>query len=296
MKNFSLLPSVLVLTCMGAGTAVAQMNADGTSSPPKVMVITREYLKPGRSGSMHVKTESAFVRAEAAAKWPVHYFAMDSLSGLPRSLFFTPYPSMEAWAKDMENVAHNATLSAALDHAMLADGDLLTSLQTSAFAFREDMSIRPSVKIEQMHYMDIAHFRIRPGHTKEWEDLIKLYQHGYEQADPNLHVAVFEQIYGTDSDGSFLIITPMENAAEVDHGLDTSKEFVKVMGEEGMAKIRDLTKSCIASSEDNLFVMNPKMSYAPDAWVNANPSFWKSAATAEPKPKTAKATDAKPAQ
>ena len=293
MKGFSLLPSVLVLTCMGAGTAVAQMNADGTSSPPKVIVITREYLKPGRSGRMHVKTESAFVRAEAAAKWPVHYFAADSVSGPPRSLFFVPYPSFEAWGKDMENTAHNSTLSAALDHAAVADGDLLTTMQTSVFAFREDMSIRPSVKIEQMHYLEITHLHIR--HMKEWEEIVKLYQQGYKD-DPTVHAAVFEQMYGTDSGGSFLIITPMQNTTEIDQGFEGLKPFAKALGEAGLQKLRELTESCIASSEDNLFMMNPKISYPSDEWVKANPSFWKSAGSTEAKPKTVKTVEPKPTQ
>ena len=54
--------------------------AHGTA-PPKVLVVTREFLKPGRGGSPHEKTESAFVQAMAAAKWPTQYIGADALSG-----------------------------------------------------------------------------------------------------------------------------------------------------------------------------------------------------------------------
>jgi len=44
----------------------------------------------------------------------------------------------------------------------------------------------------------------------------------------------------------------------------------------------------------NLFAFNPKMSYPSDAWVKADPSFWKPAAAPAAKP--AAKTEAKPAQ
>jgi hypothetical protein len=49
--------------------------------PPNVLVIQREYLKPGKGGMLHERSESAFVRAFANAKSDSHYFALDSLSG-----------------------------------------------------------------------------------------------------------------------------------------------------------------------------------------------------------------------
>ena len=90
--------------------------------PPKILTITREFVKPGKNGNAHDKTESMFVSAMAAAKWPAHYLAMDSVSGKPRSLFFTGYESFEAWQKDVQAQEKNATLWAALDRANEADG------------------------------------------------------------------------------------------------------------------------------------------------------------------------------
>ena len=80
--------------------ASAQDGMGGGIRRLRFCVIQREYLKPGRAGSMHEKTESAFIRAMTAAKWPTHYFAADSLSGPSRALFFVGYPSFEAMEKD----------------------------------------------------------------------------------------------------------------------------------------------------------------------------------------------------
>src|SRR3979409_546583 len=69
--------------------------------PPKILVIGREYTKPGRAGAAHEKTESAFVQAMKRAKWPTHYLAVESLSGKSRALFLTGYDSFAEWEKDI---------------------------------------------------------------------------------------------------------------------------------------------------------------------------------------------------
>ena len=59
------------------------------ATPPRVLTITREFVKPYRTGEVHGKAESAFVQAMRDAKWPTHYVGMTSLSGKSRALFFT---------------------------------------------------------------------------------------------------------------------------------------------------------------------------------------------------------------
>jgi len=78
--------------------AAAQDNSMG-HMPPKVLTVIREYTKPGKSGTLHEKSESAFVQAMMRAKWPTHYLAVESLSGKSRALFFTGYDSFAAWKK-----------------------------------------------------------------------------------------------------------------------------------------------------------------------------------------------------
>jgi hypothetical protein len=47
------------------------------------------------------------------------------------------------------------------------------------------------------------------------------------------------------------------------------------MGAEGMKKLGELSASCIESIEDNLFMINPKMSYVPDDVAKSAPEFWR---------------------
>ena len=127
------------------------MAAQDTTPPPKVLVLYREFLKPGKNGMTHEKSESAFVQAVAKAKWPEHYFAVDSLSGRPRSLFLFPYDSFDAWEKDATATQKNTALETTLDRAAVADGELLSDMDATVLVYREDQSLRGPV--------DIAHMR-----------------------------------------------------------------------------------------------------------------------------------------
>jgi hypothetical protein len=274
MKKLIGLSVGLGLLFIGSGIASAQEMPD-KMGPPKVLVIMREFLKPGKSGSLHEKTESAFVNAMAAAKWPTHYFAADSLSGPSRSLFFVGYDSFAAWEKDNTATQNNTTLASALDRASIADGDLLTSYESSSYIYRPDFSLRAAVDIAQMRYFEISRFVVRPGHGKEWEALVKLYTSGYEKAVPNARWATFESMYGVDNGGVYLVFTPLKSLAETDQSIGDSKQFATAMGEEGMKKLEDLAASCLLSSQTNLFAFNPKISYPPDEWIKADPAFWK---------------------
>lgn len=253
-----------------AGLATAQQKQSNT--PPKVLVITREFVKPGRAGTAHEKTESAFVQALSSSKWPTHYLAVDSLSGRPRSLFLTGFDSFEAWEKDTLAVQKNTALSASLDRAALSDGDLLSDMDGGAFNYREEFSLRPGADIPHMRYFEISRYHVRPGHDKDWERLVKMVMDVYDKI-PDVQWACYEAVYGV-PDGTFLFFTPRKSASEVDRAFAQGKQFEAAMGEEGMKQMRELSATTIESSETNLFAFNPRMSYVSEEWTKADPEFW----------------------
>ena len=266
-----LLGSSLLLA--GSGILSGQDNTAGNMpSPPKVLTIFREFLKPGKSGSIHEKSESAFVQAYARAKWPTHYFAVDSLSGKPRSLFLVGYDSFDAWEKDNLATQKNATLSAALDRAGSADGDLLSDADAALLVFREDQSLNATVDIPHMRYFEISMYHVRPGHGKEWDDLVKLVMAAYQQI-PDTHWAMYETRF-SQLGHTYLVFTPRKSGAEIDDAFARDKKFAEIMGEDGMKKLTDLESAAIDTSQTNLFQFNPRMSYPPDGWVKADPDFW----------------------
>jgi len=254
--------AVFVLLAVGGSSIAAAQDTSNLPMPPKVLVIGREYAKPGKSGGAHEKTESAFVQAMKRAKWPTHYLAVESLSGKSRALFLTGYDSFEAWEKDQIAQRKNATLSADLARAWAGDGELLSDIDGGTFRFNADYSLHPEVDIAHMRYFEIARYQVKPGHDKDWDDGMKMVLAAYEKI-PGTHWACYSAVYGSPNT-SYIFFTPLKSAAE------------------------------IQESQSNLFAFNPRMSYPRDEWVKADPDYWSSKAA--PAPAAAKKQGAKAAE
>jgi hypothetical protein len=278
MKTITRCVCAALLLCVGLGTAVAQ--EENTTPPPKVLVVDREFTKPGKGGSGHDKSESAFVQAFARAKWPQHYFAANSLTGKSRALFFIGYDSFEAWEKDNAGVAKNATLSSTIDRAVVNDGDLLSETDVSVLTFNEEQSLRAPVDIAHMRYFEISLYRVKAGHSHEWEELVKLVKAAYEKV-PGVHWAMYQAMYGQEGT-TYAVFVPMKSLAEVDENMQKDKQFAEAMGEDGMKRLGELESSAVEFNQTNLFQFNAAMSYPREEWIKADPDFWKPKAAAKP--------------
>src|SRR5580704_8886279 len=115
----------MCLAVAGGSIAVAQ---DAEPTPPKVLQITREWLKTGKAPSAHDRSEAGFVAMSARAKLQGHYVALNSMSGKPRALYIYRFPSYEAWEKDNKAIDKNPAASAELDRLIASDGELLDSI------------------------------------------------------------------------------------------------------------------------------------------------------------------------
>ena len=288
MKNARKTAGVLSGLCFLLG-GLSMAAAQETTPPPKVLSILREFVKPGKAGAVHEKSESAFVQAMARAKWPSHYLALNSITGKPRVLFLTGYDSFAAWEKDYMAEQANPTLSAAIEKANVADGELLSEVDASALVFHEEYSLRPAVDIPHMRMFEISVYRVRPGHDADWDAIVKMVLAAYEKI-PDVHFATYRAAYGQEGT-TYVVFSPMKSAGELDLDSERDKQFMANMGEDGAKKFGELLAATIETSQHNLFYFSPAMSYVADEWIKADPDFWK------PKPHAAapKKCEEKPA-
>jgi len=271
MKTFRLkYPATALLLCsLCSAPLFAQ---DGTGGPPKVLVINREYTKPGKTGSAHEKTESAFIAAAKATKAPIHYLGMTSLSGPDRALFFSFYSSFTDWADERKAMDKLPAVGPALDHAMLADGDLLSETDTSVWTYDAEKSMNPG-NLVGMRFMEITLFRIKPGHGAEWDEIVKMVKAAYIKGVPEASWATFEEAYGTPGNG-YIVTTPLKSVGEIDAHMASGPKFAAAMGADGMKKLQALEAACIEEEQSNLFAFDPKMSLVPEDWIAAEPDYW----------------------
>jgi hypothetical protein len=284
-------PALLGLSLAAGGSLFAA--AQEVHHPPKVLEIEREFIKPGKGGSLHDKSESKFVADMAAAKWPTHYIALNSLSGKSRALYLIGYDSFAALENDNKAFEKNAALSAELDKDSQADGDLLDGTDQFLFTLDDDLSYRPDVDIAQARDFEITTFHIKPGHGKEWHALVSLVIDAQKKGGTSAHWATYDLAYGGDNE--YVAFSADKSMAEIDTGNAEDKQFRDALGEDGLKKLRELEADCIQDSDSELFAINPAQSYPMDEWVKAAPDFWKpkhAAPAAKPAAKPAE----KPAQ
>lgn len=279
------LAGIFLAVCLVfAAGMFARAQETGGHKPPKILTIIREYVKPGKDGAPHEKTEALYVDALTRAKTPAHYIGLTSVTGRPRCLFFEGFDSIEQWRKQEAEEYEKA--GAALDHASQADGELLESSDRTVWYLDEEGSYNTSIDLPHVRYFEIERFQIRQGREHEWNEGVKLVKAALSKATPDTHWAMYSAIYGI-STPTYLILTPLKSAAEIDRSFADNPKFVAAMGEEGMKKLQEMSAAAIEASESNLFAIEPKMSYVGDDIAKADPGFWR--------PKSTSASSAKKA-
>lgn len=256
-----------------ANSANAQENSSGVTQPPKVLVIQREFLKPGIGGSAHEKSESAFVQMMQQANSQTHYIAANSLSGRSRALFLLGYDSFADWQKDLDMLSSNATLAQQFDSATQADGKLLSGFDSGVFVFDPDKSVSPAVNLGKMRYFEITILQVKLGHDQDFDELAKLHDSIYGKI-PGAHWAMFNKLYGTDSGTEMIAVMPMRSLAELDATHKAAHQTYMQLSAEQKKRIVELEGATLESVEVNLFAIDPKMSYPADRWKAADPEFW----------------------
>jgi hypothetical protein len=278
----------LALTLAGIGAAAAQDSSE--MKPSAVIQINREWLKPGKSGAIHDRSEAAFVNLMNKGKLQGHYLALNSMTGKPRAVYMTRYPSFEAWEADNKIFTKNASLGAELDRDIAADSELLEGMDSAVLVYNEGLSFHPRPDFSHARYYELTAFKVRLGHEKEWRESTKMYKEAMEKAGSSQHWGMYEVQYGGEA-GVYIALTHRASLAEVDSERAESKKIMEAMGgEENAEKLDQMFAAAVESVRTELFTINPKQSYVDEATMKADADFWKPKA-----PKAAVAATAKPA-
>ncbi len=282
-------PVVLGLSFAVAGSMLTA--AQETPSKFKVLQITREDTKPGKSGAAHDRTESAFVQAMAKAKFPAHYIALNSMSGKSRSLYLTIYDSFAEWEKANKLVDKNAALSAELERDSIADGELLESVEQMIYTSDPELSYKSRPDLSHARYMEMSVFHVRAGHRDDWTKLAKMVKDAHAKAGTSAHWTMYEVAYGT-NDGTYMALSADNSMTDIDTGFAENSKFMNALGSDGVKEFRALYAAAVDTSYSQLFSINPKQSYPPDEWVKNDPDFWKPKPAMAAKPAAAAKPDA----
>jgi hypothetical protein len=270
----------LSLAVSGSSLAAAQEPSAATASAPKYLQVTVEYTKPGKGGMAHDKTEGAFVQAMTRAKYPIHYVAFNSMSGKARAIYLAPFDSFDAMQK-ANKVFEDPASAKEFERLNMDDGELLEETKQLIFSSVPELSYHSRADISHGHFLEARIISVRPGHGKEFADLVKMWIALADKAGSSDHWGAYRVEYG-DQVGSYVFLTSDNSMADIDQSYAEESKFTAVLTDEDKAKMRELRTAAIAADRFELYSVNPAQSYPPEEFIKADPTFWK------PKPAAAK--------
>lgn len=276
MNRKRTLVSLCSFLCVGTGVPARMLaQADDATQAPKILSTIREVTKPGKEGAAHERTEAAFVRALSAGKGKMHYIALTAMTGQPRALFMSGYPSFDALEQERKSVG--PALETALDQANQADGELLSETSSAVWMRRDDISENTAGMPVGTRYLEVEQITVKPGHRMQFEQLAKMFTENYKKSDPDAHWTAYQMVFGNTpaTPGPvYLILSSHKSLGEIDTAMMNSRRFAESMGEDGMKKMAELEADCLQGQLVNIFLVNPKMSTPPEAMAKAEPGFW----------------------
>jgi hypothetical protein len=267
-----ILLAVVAVSWLVGGAAALRAQDENTAPPPKVLVITREMVKVGK-GAAHAKNEAAWVRAAMAAKEPDRYLAATTMTGPSEALFFEGFDTYAAFG-EADKFDSQPKVTALTGPMAEKDADYVSDGRTMVATFNEKWSWKPNMNITEMRYFELETIRMRPGHDKDWEELIALYQGAATKMNLDEHDIFYRVHYGA-PDGTVLIFTPRKSLRELDAAMGMGKAFQDALGEKGREQWAKLAEATISGDSTELLEFSPEMSYPPEDWVKADPSYWK---------------------
>jgi len=271
-------------------TAAAQNDADSASSaPPPVVQLFREEVKPGK-GSLHAKTEAAFVAAYRKANLKYYYLGTTAMSGPSDAWFFSAYSSMEDVEKANQAFEANKAVQAELNRAMVADGDLLTGVRSTYLFYNPELSYRPNFNLGEYKYFMVDTYRIKLGHYEKFAEMRKAVNAAHEKANIDEHMLVYNVGLGAPA-GTVMVFEPMKSLKEWDEGGKThgkGSAYYEAVGDAGRKMFAEFAREDEQFFVRDFLAFSPEMSFLSEKVIASNPSFWK------PKMEAAKAP-AKPA-
>ena len=273
----------LAVACSPA--AIAQDQSAAAVSAPKYLQITVEYTKPGKGGLAHDKTEGAFVQAMDKAKFPIHYLAFNSMSGKPRAIYLARFSSFDE-LQQANKIFDEPAIGAEFEKLNVADGELLEDSKQLIFSFVPDLSYHSRTPSPSIRYLEARILHVRPGHGKDFEDLVKMRMSIADKAGSTDHWGAYRMEYG-DQVGSYVFLTGDDSMADIDQSYAENPKYMAVMTDDDKAKMRELRTAALDTDRFELYSVNPAQSYVSDEYVKTDPKYWKPKPPATPAAKPA---------
>lgn len=263
----------LVLVFAASVVVAAQQQASPATGVPKILQITREDIKIGRTTS-HDNLVGSVRRASATQKSTYHWVAARTASGnANENVFFAGFDSFADF--DKRGRDFERSLKVALEDGDVSRDNIETHLNKRGIIakLREDLSYNSSqIRPAEATTWTMKTIRVKPGTSSDYAEMMRTVVELHKKAGIAEQWATYEVAFGGNAP-TFLVFTPYKNIAELD---DTSLDAIhkEVFTATVRKQLTALTRDSILTEEAQLLRMSPEISNPEPEFVAGNAAFW----------------------
>ena len=243
--------------------------AQDAPQPPKVLLIVREDIKEGKSAA-HEQSESRFMRAAAAAKFPANILGMNAITGTAQAWFLEAYDSFESIGK-----SRAAMEKPELESIDASDAEFRTSSRSWIAVYRPELSFHGRQLMQtlpKMRYFNVIPMRARPDHEQDFAELGKMAVAAFERSMDEQPMATYQIVSGAPN-GTYILFEPCASLKTLDAAPERSHNMFQAMGDARAKRFTRMAGETIAQTETLLFAIDPKMSYVSQQVIAGDPAF-----------------------
>jgi hypothetical protein len=261
-----------VLAAAGLGSLTATLAQGLPKTQPKLLTIIREEVKTGRNAE-HSKHEAGWPAAFEKAKSKDYYIAITSLTGPNEAWYIIPSESHKAFGESMKAQDKDEVLSAEQDRLALKDAEYINSSRTIQALAMPELTVGDFPDVNKVRFFEITTFRIKPGHSIQFEEAAKAYASARKRADAKSSYRVYQVIAGMPSP-TYLIISSVEDYGQFDQMMAADRATWQQANDDEKGVLQKAGNEAILSSESNRFRVDPRMSFVPKETRDTDAEFW----------------------
>ena len=250
-----------------------QKPANLAAAPPNIAFLEHREIFPGKSAD-HKKLLTAL--SHASYRWDSQRFwiELESLTGNPEEIIFTPYDSYEQI--EQSNTEWNqfaGTHPEVERESEDIEGQLGNQRRVTAVR-RDDLGyLVENIDFSEMRFASILEVRLFPGHEGDFAEAFQILADAYTKIHSDAPWVIYEVDAGTTAP-TFLVIRPMPELKQNDDILSLRGNLADAEGEQSVETLKRIARESFVSTESNIYSVNPEMSHVSKAFAATDPNYW----------------------
>jgi hypothetical protein len=250
-----------------------QKPANVDAAPPAVALFGHQAVFSGKSANRE-KTVAGLSRACDRLEAPKFWVDLESLTGDPEALVFSPYDSYEQMEQSNAEWAKFLVGHPELGHMQEEAGGLVGSERKIIALRRDDLGyLAESIDLSEARFVHVLEVHLFPGREGDFAEAFKILVDAYTKIQADTPWVVYQVDAGTAAP-TFLVLRPMAEMKQNDDLLAASGNLLEAEGDQGRETLSKIVREAYASTESNLYAVNPTMSHVSKEFAAADPDFW----------------------